>query len=163
MWELDHMEGWVPKNWCFCIVVLEKTLESPLDSKEITAVNSKENWSWIYNGRTNAEGEAPIIWSPDAKSQIIGKDPDAMKDWGQEEKGATENEKVGWHHLLNGHEFEQILGDSERKWSLACYSSWGCKEWTWLSDWTRTTNTKEKSRTVANPVMISKNLPCGKG
>ena len=162
MWELDHKEGW-SLNWWFWIVVLEKTLESPLDSKEITAVNSKENWPWIYIGRTNAEGEASIIWSPDAKSQIIGKNPDAMKDWEQEEKGATENEKVGWHQLLNRHEFEQTFGDSERKWSLACYSSWGCKEWTWLSDWTRTTNTKEKSRTVANPVMISKNLPCGKG
>ena len=121
MWELYHKEGWA-LNWCFWTVVLKKTLKSPLDSKEIKAVNSKENWSWIYIERTNAEAEAPILWPLDVKSQIIGKDHDAMKDWGQEEKGATENKKVGWHHLLNGHEFEQTLGDSERKGSLSYYS-----------------------------------------
>ena len=111
MWELDHKEGWVPKNWCFLIVVLEKTLESPLDCKEIKPVNPKGNQPWIFIGRTDAE--APILWSPDSKNQLIGKDPDAGKDWRQKEKGAAEDEMVGWHHRLSGHEFEQTLGDSE--------------------------------------------------
>ena len=101
------------KNWCFSIVVLKKTLESSLDCKEVKPVNPKENQSWIFTGRTDAEAEAPILWLPDAKSQLIGKDPDAGKDWGQEEKGTTEDEMVGWHHWLNGHEFEQAPGDGE--------------------------------------------------
>ena len=107
MWELDHKEGWAPKNWHFLNVVLEKTLQSPLDIKEIKPVNPKENQPWIFIGRTDAEAEAPIIWPPDAKGQLIGKDPDAGKDWRQEEKGTTEDEMVGWHHRLNEHEFEQ--------------------------------------------------------
>ena len=123
MWELDHKEGWVPKNWCFLIVVLEKTLESPLDCKEIKPVNPKGNQPWIFIGRTDAE--APILWSPDSKNQLIGKDPDAGKDWRQKEKGAAEDEMVGWHHRLSGHEFEQTLGDSEGQGSLACCSPWG--------------------------------------
>ena len=98
MWELDHKEGWAPKNWCFWTVVLEKTLESPLDCKEIKAVNLKGNPPWIFTGRTDAIAEAP----PDAKSWLIGKDPDAAKDWGQKEKEVTEDEIVGWHHWLNG-------------------------------------------------------------
>ena len=102
MWELDHKESWALKNWYFWIVVLEKTLESPLDCKEIKPVNSKGNQSWIFIGRTDAEAEAPIIWPPDSKNWLIGKDSDARKDWGQEEKRATEDEMVGWHHLLNG-------------------------------------------------------------
>ena len=102
MWELDHKEGWVLKKWCFWIVVLEKTLESPLDCKEIQPVHPKGNQSWIFIGRTDAEAEAPILWPPDGKSWLIGKDPDAGKDWGQEEKGATEDEMVGWHHWLSG-------------------------------------------------------------
>ena len=106
MWELDHKEGWTWKNWCFWTVVLEKTLESPLDCKKIKSVNLKGNQSWILIGRTNAEAEAPIIWPPDSKSQFIGKDPDAGKEWRQEEKGTTEDEMVGWHHWLDGHEFE---------------------------------------------------------
>ena len=106
-------------------VVLEKTLESPLDSKEIKPVNPKRNQSWICIGRTDAEAEAPILWSPQVKSQFIGKDPDAGKDWEQEEKGATEDELVGWHHWLNGHEFEQTLGDSKGQGSMVCFSSWG--------------------------------------
>ena len=106
MWELDHKEGWAPKNWCFWTAVLEKTLESPLDGEEIKPVNPKGNQPWIVIVRTDAEVEAPILWPPDAKSQLIGKDPDAGKDWGQEEKGTTEDEMVGWHHWLNGHEFE---------------------------------------------------------
>ena len=112
MWELDHKEGRKPKNWCLCIVVLEKTLESPLDYKEIQPVHPKGNQSWIFIGRTDAEAETPILWPPDAKSRLIEKDPDAGKDWRQKEKGVTEDEMVGWHHQLNGHEFEQILGDS---------------------------------------------------
>ena len=101
MWE-DHKESWVPKNWCFWTVVLEKTLESPLDSKEIKPVHPQGNQSWIFIGRTDAE--APVLWPPDVKSWLIGKDPDAGKDWRQEEKGTTEDEMVGWHHWLNGHE-----------------------------------------------------------
>ena len=128
MWELNHKESWAPKNWCFQTVVLEKTLESPLDSKEIEPINPKGNQPWIFIGRTDAETEAPILWPPDAKSWIIRKDPDAGKDWGQEEKGTTEDEMVGWHHRLNGHEFEQALGDSEGQGRLARCSPWGCKE-----------------------------------
>ena len=113
MWELDHKEGWVPKNWCFWTVVLEKTLESPLDSKEIKPVNPKGNQPWLFIGRSDAEAAAPILWPPDAKRQRIGKDPDAGKDWGQEEKGTIEDEMVWWHHWLNGLESEQTLEDSE--------------------------------------------------
>ena len=103
MWELDHKESWAQKNWCFCTVVLEKILKSPLDCKEIKPVSPKGNLSWIWIGRTDAE--AIILWPPDAKGLFIGKDPDAGKDWKQEEKGMTEDEMVGWHHRLNGHEF----------------------------------------------------------
>ena len=99
MWELDRKESWVLKNWCFWTVVLEKALESPLDCKEIQAVNPKENQSWIFIGRTDAEAESPILWLPDAKNQLLGKDPDSGKDWRQEEKGMTEDEMVGWVSL----------------------------------------------------------------
>ena len=102
MWELDHKESWVPKNWCFWTVVLEKTLESPLDFKEIQPVNPKGNQSWLFIGRTDAEAETPILWPPDAKNWLIGKDPNAGKGWGQEEKGTTEDEMVGWHLWLDG-------------------------------------------------------------
>ena len=105
MWELDYKESWVTKNWCFWTVVFEKTLDSSLYSKEIQPVNLKRNQSWIFNGRSDAEAETPILWPPDAKCWLIWKDPDAGKDWGQEEKGMTEDEMVGWHHWLNGHEF----------------------------------------------------------
>ena len=137
MWELDHKESWEPKNWCFWTVVLEKTLESPFNSKEIKAVNSKINQSWIFIGRTDAEAEAPILWPPDAKSQLIGKDPDAGKDLRQEEKRTTEDEMVGRHHRLNGHEFEQAPGNGEGQGSLECCSSWCHKEsdsTLWLSN-----------------------------
>ena len=120
-------KGWAPKNWCLPAVVLKKTLDSPLDSKEIHPVNPKGDQSWEFIGRADTEAEAPILWSPDAKSQLIGKDPDAGKDWGQEEKGTTEDEMVGWHHRLNGHEFEQTPGDSEGQGSLECCSPWGQK------------------------------------
>ena len=106
MWDLDYKESWALKNWCLWTVVLEKTLESPLDYKEIHPDNSKGNWSWIFIGRTDAEAETPILWPPDAKSWLIWKDPDAGKDWGQKEKGMTEDEMVGWHHQLNGRELE---------------------------------------------------------
>jgi len=106
MWELDYKESWVPKNWCFWTVVLEKTLESPLNCKEIQPVLPKGNQSWIFIGRTDAETETPILWPPAVKNWLIWKDPDAGKDWRQEEKGTTEDEMVGWHHRLKGHEFE---------------------------------------------------------
>ena len=105
MWQLDYKESWVPKNWCFWTVVLEKILESPLDCKEIQPVHPKEDQSWVFIGRTDVEAETPKLWPPDVKSWLIWKDPDAGKDWVQEEKGMTEDEMVGWHHRLNGHEF----------------------------------------------------------
>ena len=106
MWELDYKESWAVKNWYFCTVVLEKTLESPLDYKEIQLVHPKGNQSWMFIGRTDAEAETPILWLPDAKNWLIWKDSDAGKEWRWEEKGTTEDEMVGWHHRLNGHEFE---------------------------------------------------------
>ena len=127
MWELDHKVGWVPKNWCFWTVVLEKILESPLDCKEIQPVHPKGNQSWIFTGRTDAEAETPILWPPDVKNWLTGKDPDIGKDWRQEEKGMREGEIVGWHQWLDGHEFEQALGVSDGQRSLACCSWWGCK------------------------------------
>ena len=106
MWDLDYKESWLLRNWCFWTVVLEKTLESPLDCKEILPVHPKGNQSWMFIRRTDAEAETPILWSPDVKSWLIWKDPDAGKDWMQEEKGMTEDEMVEWRHQLNGHEFE---------------------------------------------------------
>ena len=127
MWELDHKEGWALKNWSFQTVMLEKTLESPLGSKEIQPVNPEGNQQWVFIGRTDAKAEAPILWPPDVKSQLTGKDPNAGKDWGQE-KGTTEDDMVGWHHRLSGHESEQTPGDSDGQGSLACCSSLGCKQ-----------------------------------
>ena len=106
MWELDCDESWVPKNRCFSTLVLEKTLVSPLDYKEIQPVHPEGDKSWVFIGRTDAEAETPILWPPHVKSWLIGKDPDAGRDWGQEEKGMTEDEMTGWHHRLDGHEFE---------------------------------------------------------
>ena len=126
MWELDHKESWVLKNWCFCTVVLQKTLESPLDCKEIQPVHPKGNQSWIFIGRTDAE--APILWPPDSKNWLIGKDPDAGKDWRWEVKGMTEDEMVGWHHQLDGREFEQVPGVGDGQGGLAYCSPWGHKE-----------------------------------
>ena len=134
VWELVHKESWVLKNRCFWTVVLEKTLESPLDSKEIKPVNPKGNQPWMFIGRTDTEAEALILWPPDAKDWLNGKDPDAGKDWGQEEKGATEDEMVGWHHWLHGHEFEQAHGDSEGQGSLAYLQSMGSQSQTWLGN-----------------------------
>ena len=128
MWELDHRESWAPKNWCFWTMVLEKTLESPLDCKEIQPVHPKGNQPWIFIGRTDAEADTLILWPPDVKNWIIGKDPDAGKDWRQEEKGTMEDEIVGWHHRLDGLEFEKALGIGDGQGNMACWSPWGHKE-----------------------------------
>ena len=127
MWELAYKESWVPKNWCFWTVLLEKTLDSPLYCK-IKLINPKGNQSWIFIGRTETEAETPRIWPPDAKDWLLGKVPDGGKDWRQEEKEMIEDEMVGWHHWLNGHKFEQALGVSDGQGSLACCNPWGCKE-----------------------------------
>ena len=124
MWELDYKESWMLKNWCFWTVVLEKTLETPLDCKEIKLVNPKRNQSWIFIGRTDAEAETPTLWPPDAKTWLIGKDSDAGKDWRWEEKGTTEDEMAGCDHGLYGHEFAQAPGAGDEQGSLACCSPW---------------------------------------
>ena len=145
MWELDHEESWVQKNWCFWTVGLEKPLESPLDCKEIHPAHPKGDQSWVFIGRTDAKAETPILWLPDAKSWFTGKDPDTGKDWGQEEKGTTEDEMGGWHHQLNGHGFGYTLGVGDGQGALVCCGSWGRKEsdlteqlnWTELWCWRR--------------------------
>ena len=136
MWQLNHKEGWVSKNWYFRTVVLEKTLKSPLDGKKIKPVNPKGNHPWIFVGRTDVEAEASILWPLDAKSQLIAKDPDAGKDWRQEEKGMTENETGGWHHWLDGREFEQVseLVTDREAWHAVVHGV--AKSRTRLSDWT---------------------------
>ena len=128
MWELDYKESWALKNWCFWTTVLEKTLESPLNCKEIKPIHPKRNQSWLFIGRTDAKAEALTLWPPDEKIWLIGKNPDSEKDWRQEEKGMTEDEIVGWHHGLGGHELEQAPGVSDGQQSLVCCSLWGCKE-----------------------------------
>ena len=128
MWDLDYKESWAPKNWCFWTVVLERTLESPLDCKEIQPVHPKGHQSWIFIGRTDAEAETPILWPPDANSWLTGKDRDAGKDWRQEEMGTTEDEMVERHHQLNGHKSKQTPGVGDGQGSLVCCSSWGGKE-----------------------------------
>ena len=129
MLELNNKEGRVLKKWCFRTMVLEKTLESPLEGKEIETVNPKGNQPLIFIERTDAEVEAPTLWPPDVNSRLIGKDPAAGKDCRQEEEGMTEGEMVGWHHWLSGHEFEQAPRDGEAQGSLACCTPWGHKEW----------------------------------
>ena len=131
MWELDYKENWAPKNWCFWTTVLEKTRESLLDCKEIQPVHPKGNQSWIFIGRADAEAETPILWPPDVKSQLIWKDPDAGTDWGQEEKGTTEDEMAGWHHRLDGHELSELreMVMDREAWRAA-------KSRTQLSNWT---------------------------
>ena len=131
MWELDYKESWAVKHWWFWTVVLEKTLESPLDCKEIQPVNPKGNQSWILTGKTNGKFEVPILWPPDAENWCPGNYSDARKDWRQEEKQMTEDEVVGWHHWLNEHEFEQVPGFGDEQ---------GCEEsdmTEWLN-WTET-------------------------
>ena len=128
MWELDCEESWVPKNWFFWTVVLEKTLESPLDFNEIQPVHPKGDQSWVFFGRNDAKAETPVLCPPHVKSWLIGKDSDAGRDWEQEEKGMTEDEMAGWHHRLDGREFERTLGDGDGQGGLACCDSWGRKE-----------------------------------
>ena len=128
MWELDYKESWALKKWCFWTVVLEKTLESPLGFKEIQPVHPKGDQSWVFIGRTDPEAETPILWPPDAKSWLICKDPDAGKDWGQEEKEMTEDEMVGWHHWLNGHGSGWTPGVGDGQGGLECCGSWDHKE-----------------------------------
>ena len=128
MWELDYKESWAPKNWCFWTVVLEKTLENPLDCKEIQSVHSKGDQLWVYFGRNDAKAETPILWPPHVKSWLIGKGSDAGRDWGQEEKGMTEDEMAGWHHRLNECEFEWTPGVGDGQAGLVCCDSWGHKE-----------------------------------
>ena len=128
MWELDCEEGWALKNWCFWTVVLEKTLESPLDCEEIQPVHSKGDQPWDFFGRNDTKAEAPVLWPPHAKSWLIGKDSDAGRDWGQEEKGTTEDETAGWHHWLDGCESEWTPGVGDGQGSLVCCDSWGRKE-----------------------------------
>ena len=128
LWELDYKESWAPKDWCFWTVLLEKTLESPLDYKEIQPVHPKGNQFWMFIRRTDSEAETPILWLPDVKNWLISKEPEAGKDWGGEEKRMTEDEMVGWHHPLNGHKFEEALGVGDAQGSLACCSPWHCKE-----------------------------------
>ena len=142
MWELDYKESRAPKNGCFWTVVLEKTLESPLDCKEVQPVHPKGNQPWIFIGRTDAETETPVLWPPHVKSWLIGKDSDAGRDWGQEEEGTTEDEMAGWHHWLDGRESGWTPGVGDGQGSLVCCDSWGCKEsdttewlnWTELKD-----------------------------
>ena len=133
---MNYKESWAPKNWCFWTVVLEKTIENPLDCKEIQPVHRIENQSWILIGRTDVEAESPILWPPDAKNWLIRKDTDAGQDWRQKEKRMTEDETVGWHHQLSGHEFEQApgVGVDREAWRAAVHGI--AKSWTRLSDWT---------------------------
>ena len=149
MWELDYKESWVLKNWCFWTMVLEKTLESPLDSREIQPVHPEGNQSWIFFGRTDVEAETPILWPPDAESWLIGKDPAAGKDWGQEEKQTAEDEMVGWHHRLKGHGFEWTPGVADGQGGLACCSPWGHKEsvMTELLNWTEASSRSIRKKT----------------
>ena len=139
MWELDCEESRARKNWCFWTVVLEKTLESPLDCKEIQPVHSEGDQPRVFFGRTEAKAETPILWPPHAKSWLIGKDSDAGRDWGQEANGTTEDEMAGWHHRLDGHEFEWNPGVGDGQGGLACSNSWGRKE----SDMTERLNRTE--------------------
>ena len=141
VWEMDYKESWVPKNWCFWTVVLEKTLERPLDCKEIQPVHSEGDQPWDFFGGNDAKAETPVLWPPHAKSWLIGKDSDAGRDWGQEEKGTTEDEMVRWHHWLDRHEFEQAPEVGDGQGSLACCSPWGRKE----SDMTDQLNWTEHS------------------
>ena len=128
MWVLDCEEGWALQNWCFWTVLLENTLESPLDCKEVQLVNSEGDQPWDFFGRNDAKAETPVLWPPHAKSWLIGKDSDVERDWGQEEKGTTEDDMAGWHHWLDGHESEWTLGLGDGQGGLACCDSWSRKE-----------------------------------
>ena len=146
VWELDYKERWVLKDWCFWTVVLEKTLESPLDCKEIQPVHLKGDQSWVFFGRTDPEAETPILWPPHGKSWLTGKDSDAGRGWGQEEKGITEDEMAGCHHRLDGREFGWSPRVGDEQGSLECCNSWGRKEsdTTERLNWTKDTVFKER-------------------
>ena len=150
MWELDCKEGWVQMNWCFWTVVLEKTLESPLDSKEIQPVHPRGDQPWVFIGRTDVEAETPILWPPDVKSWLIWKDPDSGKDWRQEEKGMTEDEMVGWYPRLDGQGFVWTPGVGDGQGGLACCSSWGHKE----SETTERLNWTELKYILSSQVLL---------
>ena len=141
MWDLDYNENWALKNWCFWTMVLEKTLESPLDCKEIQPVHPKGNQSWIFIGRTVAEAAPPILWPPDVKNWLTVKDPDAGKDWRQDEKGTTEDEMIRWHHQLEQHEFKEVLGVGDGQESMTCCRKWGVTkfelDWETELNWTQ--------------------------
>ena len=156
MWELDCEESWVPKNWCFWTVVLEKTHESPLDCKEIQPVHSKGDQPWVFLGRNDAEAEALVLWPPRAESWLIGKDSDAGRDWEQEEKWTTENEMAGWHHQLDGHEFEWTPGVGDGQGGLTCCHSWGRIESnrTERLNWTELKHNQWNYRTGPKRVLI---------
>ena len=147
-----------PKNWRFWTVVLKKTLESPLDCKEIKPVNPKGNQSWIFVGRTDVEAEIPLLWPADEKNWLIEKDQNARKDWRQEEKGMTENEMIGWHHQIDGYQFQQAPGPGDGQGSLACCSPWGCKQSNMTEqlncEWMR----KSKVLTVQSPTKYGTRL-----
>ena len=153
MWELDCEKSWALKNWCFWTVVLEKTLESPLDCK-IKPVNPKGNQSWIFIGRTDAEAITPVLWPPDVTSWLTGKDPDVGNNWRQEEKGMAEDEMAELPHRCNGHDFEQAQGVGAGQGSLACCSPWGCKE-SYTTGWLNCTEHRQPS-----PLALRAFLPC---
>ena len=151
MWKLDHKDSQALKNRCFWTVVLGKTLESPWYCKEIQPINPKGNQSWVFIGRTDAEAEAPILWPPNAKNWLTGKDSGAGQGWRQEEKGTTEDKMVRWHHWLDGHQFERALGVGDRQGSLACCGSWGCRvrhDWVTELSWTEVAFCSYKSISV---------------
>jgi len=156
MWELDYKESWEPKNWCFWTVVLEKTLESSMDCKEIQTVHSKGDQPWVFFGRNDAKAETPVLWLRHAKSWLIGKDSDAGSDWGQEEKGMTEDEMAGWHHRLDGCESEWTPGVGDGQGGLACCDSWGRKD----SDKTEQLNWTDKCYFQFPRWLSSKELTC---
>ena len=163
MWELDYKESWALKNWYFWTVMLEKTLESPLDSKEIHLVHPKGNQSWIFTGRIAAEAETPILWAPDVKNWLTGKDPDAGKDWRWEEKQTTEDEMVGWHHRLSGHEFEETLGVCDGQGGLVCCSPCGHKESDTTEQLKWTEHYKTKPQRTSQVELVVKNTPARAG
>ena len=154
MWELDCEESWALKNWCFWTVVLEKTLESPLDCKEIQLVHSKGDQPWVFFGRNDAKAETPVLWPLQAKSWLIGKDSDAGRDWGQEEKGTTEDGMAGWHHRPDGCKFESTPGVGDGQGGLACCDSWGHKE----SDTTEGLNWTDLCILILNPATFLNSL-----
>jgi len=162
MWELDCKKSWVPKNWCFWTVVLEKTLESPLDCKEIQPVHPKGDQSWVFVGRTDAQAETPIVWSPHEKSWLIGKDPDAGRDWGQEENGTTEDEMAGWRHRLDAHEFGWTPGVGDGQWGLACCDSCGRRvghNWATELNWTEHPKAHRSRTSISTLINLMPGFP----